>query len=388
MHFPGFEPLDAQAHRRRYERAASASAAVWGCSISVGEFQLSTPAPFFAVDATGPGWATQTRVHVLDHNQLVGRLNNRPLAKRMIDGYRSAARVIGDGGMAGYFRHAWRFGLFFVFPFLLMAAGMLLAAGLALAPWMAGWPAWHCLWSAPPAIALFVMAFVPFSHRLHTLHLFSDWQLAVSMARLDDAATNDWIAAAVETARHAMTEDADEYLITSHSMGSAVAVQVIGSLLAGNADIFAGKRVVFVTLGSAVLQCALLRPATALRARVGLVARCPAIRWLDVQCLTDAIHFYKSKVVAIAGHADAPQAGIVYIRFKHMLTAAHYRKIKRDMLRVHRQYVLGSDKRTDFDFSMMTAGPLPAAAFGVTAAQRPQDLAADGAIVAADISGT
>jgi hypothetical protein len=30
---------------------------------------------------------------------------------------------------------------------------------------------------------------------------------------------------------------------------------------------------------------------------------------------------------------------------------------------VHRQYVLGSDRRTNFDFGLMTAGPLPAQAF-------------------------
>ncbi len=67
------------------------------------------------------------------------------------------------------------------------------------------------------------------------------------------------------------------------------------------------------------------------------------IHWLDVQCLTDAIHFYKVPVVAVCGHADLRPAKMVFIRVKQMLTVEHYRKIKKDFLRVHRQYVLGPD---------------------------------------------
>ncbi|MDI6835252.1 MAG: hypothetical protein QMD99_06010, partial [Rhizobiaceae bacterium] len=67
--------------------------------------------------------------------------------------------------------------------------------------------------------------------------------------------------------------------------------------------------------------------------------------------------------VALAGHPDAPQAKIAFVRIKHMLSAERYRRIKRDLLRVHRQYVLDSDRRASFDFSLMTAGPLPAVSF-------------------------
>ncbi|MGO8470210.1 hypothetical protein AB9F45_38505, partial [Rhizobium leguminosarum] len=56
-------------------------------------------------------------------------------------------------------------------------------------------------------------------------------------------------------------------------------------------EIFKCKRVVFATLGSAILQFTLMSSATLLRARVGLIARCPDISWLDVQCLTDSISF-------------------------------------------------------------------------------------------------
>jgi hypothetical protein len=97
-----------------------------------------------------------------------------------------------------------------------------------------------------------------------------------------------------------------------------------------------------------------------LRQRVGAIARAPEVSWLEVQCLTDAIHFYKSRVVAVSGYPDAPQAELLFIRVKHLLSPEHYRKIRRDLLRVHRQYVLPADLRSPFDFTFQTTGPFPA----------------------------
>ena len=111
------------------------------------------------------------------------------------------------------------------------------------------------------------------------------------------------------------------------------------------------------------LQCALLRSATVLRQRVGRIARAKEVAWLEVQCLTDIISFYKTSVTALTGHADAPRPKLVFLRFKTMLSPERYRRIKLDFLRVHRQYVLGSDRRSPFDFCLMTAGPLPALSF-------------------------
>jgi len=84
------------------------------------------------------------------------------------------------------------------------------------------------------------------------------------------------------------------------------------------------------------------------------------VSFLEVQCLTDVIHFYKCDVVSLCGHHDAPQAGLVSIRVKHLLVPERYRRIKRDFLRVHRQYVLHGNMRGSFDFTLLTTGPFPA----------------------------
>lgn len=382
LHFPGFEPLDAEAHRVRYERAAAQSARTWGFSVQTGVLEGEGSAPSFAVEAAGEGWKTRNRVHVFDHDGLISRLRGRSLFRRLAGGYLSAARVVLYGGMAGYFRHAWRFGLFFLFPFLLMALGLAACGLVAALPSLLELGVWHFLWSLPLALVAFVLGFLPLAERLHTVHLFDDWDLAVDLARLSGPAANERLAACTEHARAAFAEEADEYLVTSHSMGASMAVHVIGRLLEENPRMFEGKRVVFVTLGSGLLQCALLRPAWILRARIGRIARCPDMTWLDVHCLTDAINFYKVRAVAAGGHPDAPQANILTIRFKAMLDPDRYRRIRRQFLRVHRQYVLGSDRRSMFDFTLMTVGPLDAAAFSGFSPERLPPISPDGAVEA------
>jgi hypothetical protein len=161
----------------------------------------------------------------------------------------------------------------------------------------------------------------------------------------------------------ALTQQTDEVLVTSHSMGASLAIAVIGRVLEKEPDAFAGRKVAFVTLGGAALQCAFLSGAKTLRKRVGALARQDEIFWFDIQCLTDPIHLYKCHTVALCGHAEAPQPKLVFVRFKHALSPERYRKNRRDLLRLHRQYVLGPDRQSGFDFTLMTAGPLPAASF-------------------------
>jgi hypothetical protein len=365
LHFPGFEPLDAARHRERYQRAMAKTAELWALEAGVGAVHEDGLCPRFDVETgkQGAGWTTTSRIFLFDHDGIVAHLATRPLLTRLLRGFSSAASVVWEGGAFGYFRHAWRFGLFFIFPFLLIGLGLAIGLALAAAPGWLGLSPWFYLVSITLGLLFFIKLVLPFSERFHTLHLFSDWEMAVAVSRLDHRVINDWIETAVMQARAAFDEAADEYVVTSHSMGSSMAAHVIGRLLEREPNLFDDKRVVFVTLGGAILQCALLRSASALRRRVGLIARVRDLVFVEVQCLTDPISFYRSSVTDLTGNADAPQPRLIFLRIRKMLTGDRYRKIKRDFLRVHRQYVLGSDLRTNFDFGLLTAGPLPAAAF-------------------------
>ena len=72
--------------------------------------------------------------------------------------------------------------------------------------------------------------------------------------------------------------------------------------------------------------------------------------------------FYKTNPVEIFGF-DTPDKPIhkCFLRFKHQLKKSNYKRIKKDLLRMHRQYVLSSEKIYKFDFIPFVTGPFTGA---------------------------
>jgi hypothetical protein len=290
-------------------------------------------------------------------------LDKRSFFTKLATGYTAFAKVLWWGGLWQYFRHAWRFGGFFLFPFVLMTAGLLATGWLALAPWLLSVNPASFIATIPLALALFKYGFLPLADRLYTTLLFSDWKCAADFASLGDARLNKRIEEMVLAAHQALKNEADEYLIVSHSIGGQSAVQVIGTLLECFPALFDNKKIIFATIGSGLLQSALLRSATKMRARVSAIADHPSFTWFDVQCHTDIVNFYKAEIAKAAGHKGKHQPQTTTIRVRSMLEKARYDRIKYDLMRVHRQYVMGNDKRANFDFPLVCAGPLPSSLF-------------------------
>ena len=379
-HFPGFEPLDAEAHRERYARAAAQSGAAFGFSTEVHPLEAEGPAPHFAVTASGPGWQTETSIYILGHFEMLERLKAPPLRLRLWRGWRAAFRVCAEGALFRYMNVSWRFGLFFLGPFVLMALAIGAAAMTALIPVIFGLSLWHLVWSLCLAGFLFAYGFVPWAERAHVLHMFADWELAVELARLKDPSVRALIESRTEALAAILRLPCDELLITAHSLGGTLAAHALGLVLERSADEFAGKRISLVTLAGSGFQSSLLSSAAKLRARIRTILTSGNVFWMDVQCLTDIVGFYNSRVARDNGHADLQEPKVVTIRIKHMLTLERYRKIKRDFLRVHRQFVLGSDRRSHYDFTLLTSGPFSARSFaGFSPAILPQ-LDAEGAV--------
>ncbi|MDH6296279.1 hypothetical protein SAMN03159422_04457 [Agrobacterium fabrum] len=373
LYFPGFDPLDAAAHHLRYQRAAALAGKTWDVNYAVGPRESRPAGEAFAVEASAGNWSTRSDIVVYDHNDVISQLRDASVWRQIWLGFKAGAGIVSEGGAARYLRHAWRFGLFFIFPFLLMLAGGALAAGIALSPWLFSLPLWLLVVSIPAAAVFFVKAFLPFAERFHTLHLYADWRFALAVGR-DEPIAREWIEERAALVVTALEHPSDEVLVVSHSMGASLALAVIGRVLELKPDALDGRKLSFATLGGAALQCAFLSSAERLRESIGAIARHPDVTWFDIQCLTDPIHLYRCNTVALTGHKDAPQPKIVPIRFKHSLSPERYKKNKRNFLRMHRQYVLGPDRRSGYDFTLLTAGPLPAASFADLESQSPPAL--------------
>ncbi|XUY25563.1 hypothetical protein RMR21_008000 [Agrobacterium sp. rho-8.1] len=370
FYFPGFDPLDAAAHQRRYERSAAQSGKTFGIDYTVSALSQTTGGSRMDVNADHDGHATQSIIFIHDHNDLISKLRAASVWKQIGLGFKAGAGIIREGGALAYFRHAWRFGLFFLFPFLFISLGIVAALLIAALPLMVGVSKLFCLLTIPLGYLFFATGVMPFSERFHTLHLFADWRFALAVGRNEPMA-RDWIEDKARDVLTALGQGSDEVLFVSHSMGASLALAVAGRVLELKPDAFDDRHVSFVTLGGAALQCGLLSSASRLRQSIGVMARHAHVNWFDIQCLTDPIHLYKCHTAQLTGYSDASQPKIVPIRFKHSLSEERYKKNKRNFLRMHRQYVLGSDRKSGFDFTLLTAGPLPAASFADLRSDKP-----------------
>jgi hypothetical protein len=354
IHFPGFEPLTSAQHYRRFLKGSENAGKVWGSDFQISEFDEDKDS--FSITAKGKDWNAETNILVVEFGEQIQAYMQKSLIIRLLKGYLAFFDTLFNGGLFGYFKHAWRFGLFAILPFLLISIGLsgiyhftqLLSFGEPL----------NMLWSLPLSIAVFVYFYLPLCNRLHTVSLFANWVFTIALVRLNDPKINAWLETMQDAVKQHIDQDCDEILITTHSMGGSTGVHIIGALLEKYPDLFEGKTVVFSQLGGCVLQCALPRPAQTLRRRVGLIARNPSVEWLEVQCITDAVIFYKTDPVAIFGftNPDKPTHKS-FLRFKHQLKTPNYKRIKKDLLQLHRQYVLSADKLYKFDFIPFVAGP-------------------------------
>jgi hypothetical protein len=75
--------------------------------------------------------------------------------------------------------------------------------------------------------------------------------------------------------------------------------------------------------------------------------------------------------MAEMGLSTENEATVRVVRFSRMLDDEIYRRIRLHFFRLHNQFVSGNDKRTSYDYFMLTCGPISA---------KSQTLAPDGAV--------
>src|SRR5262249_22587773 len=108
-----------------------------------------------------------------------------------------------------------------------------------------------------------------------------------------------------------------------------------------------------------------LHPAAGwLREAVGRVASTPAVYWVEYQALVDIINVYKVDPLAALGLPPAGKPIVKIFRIRMMVEEHTYRRFHLNFLRIHRQAVMGNERRYFYDYYMLCCGPIPLAARG------------------------
>ncbi len=158
--------------------------------------------------------------------------------------------------------------------------------------------------------------------------------------------------------------DADEIVIHGHSLGAPLSLCVVDRALRLDPQLGAGKPIHLVSTGSSLLKVALHPAAGWLREAVGRLANAPAIDWVEYQALVDIINVYKVDPVVALGLPATGKPIVKIIRIRLMVEEHTYRRFHLNFLRVHRQAVMGNERRYFYDYYMLCCGPLPLARLG------------------------
>jgi len=158
----------------------------------------------------------------------------------------------------------------------------------------------------------------------------------------------------------------DEIIIVGHSFGALWAVAALGKALEVKPNLFNGKNIVFLALGSSMLKIALAPNAGFMRGWWNSVSGKSQLYWHEIQTKDDWIAFYKCDPFELA-EFDAPKGGyhIDRVKFKDGMERARYKNMRKSFYRTHRQYILYYDKRVSFDYMLRLFGPFSTRALAV-----------------------
>jgi len=148
----------------------------------------------------------------------------------------------------------------------------------------------------------------------------------------------------------------DEVMLVGHSVGSMISISVAARLLAKSSQL---SNLKLITLGQCIPLLSLFPNASAFRRDLNAVAVQSDIPWLDIIGRADPLCSYEADPVEVSGiHSSGikwPQRQDISI-FK-MYSSESYNRIKLNKLRLHFQYLMSSELKSNYDYFRLTAGP-------------------------------
>ncbi len=383
----GYEPVGAEHQHRRFIREMARFHKAWRVQGKVSPPQLSADGAVtsWTVDTFGPNWHVTTDFHWFRWDDFVRADGAKSDWLRFPLGIAALMEFILSGTVAKYFIIAWRYGGFFLFPLIYIVGMAWLSIGLTrFVVGHLGLP--YPLLIAPALwLAIFVALRWTFGRFIHIGYALDDWHFArdfIHRARAEVDARLDRLAA--ELVRLARETDADEIVVHGHSLGAPLSLCVIDRALRLDPQLGArGKPLQVVSTGSSLLKVALHPAAGWLRETVGRVANAPAIYWVEYQALVDIINVYKVDPVVALGLPATGKPIVKIFRIRMMVEEHTYRRFHLNFLRIHRQAVMGNERRYFYDYYMLCCGPLPLREWVEMAERAVAAFGADGALIEA-----
>lgn len=376
----GYHPMTAADHFRVFIRELKRFGSVWSVDTR-GLDAAPQPTPTGALwraEAAGPDWRTQATFEILAWDDLARADMQRSWWSHLKGQLNAVADMIASGTLARYFRASRRYGLFFLFTYLLLAALWILAGGLgvaaafALAPTLGMAGAGAAGTAIACACGLLLMRWP--GRRLHLKQSLDLAEFSVDFAHGRhpevDARVFQFARRIADVAAAGRADgQLDEVVVAGHSLGAMHVICALAQALDLDPDFGRTVPVRLLTLGSTTAKFALHPAGERLRQAARKVAAASAIGWLEIQSRDDIVSFYKVNPVTLGPaeiidrklkRGDYTQRPLVrHAAIRDMITPATYRRFSLDVMRLHCQCFLAGDKRAHHDFYAYVCGPVP-----------------------------
>ena len=328
VYVQGYDPRGLPEYYRLLRTEFRKSLALYCLTGTVGK-PANDPERFITtwnVETHGDGWDVATRYMFLRWEDIIRTDFARPAWWKVPAMYLAMLHTLVHGVVARIMSAHWRFGLFIVYPMVLMtlwlafgALAGVLTAKLAL--WRGG-PVWRAsLCGAAAGAAAFAAAVSSTEKQTYLLYLCDDivstWQFA-HRKRPDWEARLDLFAGYLVDA--VRTSDADEVVVVGHSSGSFLAVDVVVRVLVRDPALGRlGRMGGLLTFGAKLPIVGFHSGAGWFRDRLMRLAGSDQIDWVDYQSRHDIMNIWPFDPVS--GHGLAAGTGrrnpsVVAIRFR------------------------------------------------------------------------
>jgi hypothetical protein len=357
----GYEPIPPERQRERYIRELARSERVWAVKADVGPLELAPERMIgtWRIAARGPNWTTDAEYRSLLWHDVVLSDFARPGWRRVPRALAAFGDFILTGTAFRYLMVNWRYGLFFIYPVALLLAFAALAVFAASYLPGLGVP-WPYVSVPLAAFAVFALLMVWPGRFLLLDYMMDDWIFGHELVHRSRAGFDRRLEGFAQALAEVMRNGGyDEVVFAAHSLGCALKIAVVDRALQLVPEFGKrGERLSLLSTGSSLLKIAFHPKGGWLREAIARVSANPAIFWIEYQTMADPISFYKVDPLAALKLPDTGRPIIRRVHIRDMLEPATYRRFKANFFRLHRQLVMGNEKRYFYDYYMICCGPL------------------------------
>ncbi len=372
VYVQGYDPRGLAEYYRIFRREYRRTCELYGLTGTVGRTE-NDPDRFITAwnaETKGDGWQVATRYMFLRWEDIIRRDFARPPWWKILNMYRSYALSIMSGAVPRIFKAHWRFGLFTIYPVVLMTAWALAGACV-------GWLVADAVDAigAHELVGALIGALAGFGAFAGALRLTERWTYLLYLC--DDAVSTfqfahrrrpDWEERMETFAGYLVdtigASDADEVVVVGHSSGSFLAVDVLDRALARDPDL--GQRVPRVrllTVGANLPIVGFHPQAQWFRDRIRRLALSRDIDWVDYQSRHDIMNFWPFDPVA--GHGIALPASqrrnprVLPVSFRDLWKLENFDRRRWRFFEAHFQFLRANERLgAAYDYYLICCGPV------------------------------